>query len=614
MEWQRSSSSIRWWFLLYVVFTSSSPILQRGEGGGVVVLALEDTNNNNNIINRRRGNDDDDESSLIKVMVGFRSRQEEDDYLNRQGSRLRGAGVNQKKVGHKFKNANAVTMEVTREEFDEMSKDPQFDYVEEDILVYKATSSSTNQETNDTANEETQRLLREITSYGLWRTQADQEIPPADVGDEKCLVHLCIVDSGLFLANQDVPYSLNDGYIIGNEFGLPAGERWYNPIDTDHGTGVAGVMIAKGGNDKGVVGVLPNGPKKDKVCLMIARVFPDGKESTSVSNIIEVVMMVPDDSLVSVFLLLVLLDPCIAAEWCEERSNGRPTVINMSVAAEAQTSTEANTYAHMYNKTGMLIVAAAGNKGDTQLSYPASHDSVISVASVNSQLQHSSWSQYNDKVELSAPGAGIPSLMADTNGNTMMFSGTSFATPYVAGIATKLWAAHPDCTNQDIRMALRGSAMPIQQGKYPIPSTRFGYGLVQAMDANEYMMKNFACAQSAIMSSPSSIPTDSPTANPTMSPTPVPCRRYLESCITDDDCCDGNACHRQSMDTNDPWICRRIEDEIVHQITGGDGGSSFGGDGGGGSTTETDIKPKLARVDDGKCRGGYAGGCTMIIS
>ena len=53
---------------------------------------------------------------------------------------------------------------------------------------------------------------------------------------------------------------------------------------------------------------------------------------------------------------------------------------------------------------GMLLIAAAGNGGNTAKSYPASYDSVISVAAVDSNANHVSFSQRNTQVELAAPG------------------------------------------------------------------------------------------------------------------------------------------------------------------------------------------------------------------
>jgi serine protease len=247
-------------------------------------------------------------------------------------------------------------------------------------------------------------------------------------------------------------------------------------------------------------------------------------------------------------------------------------VINLSVAADFKTSTEENVYENIYERSGALIVAAAGNSGSPQNSYPASHDSVISVASVDTQLKHSFWSQYNDQVELAAPGSGIHTTNADDN-TIDFYSGTSFACPFVSGIATKIWAAHPRCTNEDIRMALRESARRLGDG---VPNTQFGYGLVQAVDANDYLVENFDCAATL-------------SADPTPSPTPIPCQHYLESCVADSDCCDGYTCRRRSSDSDISWVCRSE------------------------TTISFEAKPKLANVD-GNCRGGFAGGCINVSS
>jgi hypothetical protein len=253
--------------------------------------------------------DSSNEDELIKVLVGFHNVREENAYVSRQQA-LRG-GRSRSRIKHQFKNTNALAMEVTKAELAVMRTDPKFKYIEDDVLVYQA--NSTRVPPSPINNHATARSLEEeVNSYGLWRTQADQEIRPAESSDD-CVINLCVVDSGLFVDHEDIPYSVGDGYIRGEEFGLPSGQRWYFPQNTDHGTGVTvsvlclrccrsfglgyniftnlflpfkGIMVAEGGNGEGVVGVIPDGPETSKVCLMIARVFADGEDSTSLSNII----------------------------------------------------------------------------------------------------------------------------------------------------------------------------------------------------------------------------------------------------------------------------------------------------------------------------------------
>lgn len=194
-------------------------------------------------------NDRESDQEMIKIMVGFRNSQGENDYIaaasnaaasnaaaaaaaGMRGSISSSSNMNNK-IKHQFKNAHAVAMEVTRAEFEQMRNDDSslFQYVEEDITVYKAKRSSNHNNTS-------RRALDEIISYGLWRTQSDVEILPATT-EEDCVINLCVVDSGVFLDHQDIPYSVNDGYTRGEEFGIPSNQRWYNPQGTDHGSAVA---------------------------------------------------------------------------------------------------------------------------------------------------------------------------------------------------------------------------------------------------------------------------------------------------------------------------------------------------------------------------------------
>jgi hypothetical protein len=177
--------------------------------------------------------DSSNEDELIKVLVGFHNVREENAYVSRQQG-LRG-GRSRSRIKHQFKNTNALAMEVTKAELAAMRTDPKFKYIEDDVLVYKA--NSTRVPHSPINNHTTARSLEEVVSYGLWRTQADHEIPPAESSDD-CVINLCVVDSGLFVDHEDIPYSVGDGYIRGEEFGLPSGQHWYFPQDTDHGTSV----------------------------------------------------------------------------------------------------------------------------------------------------------------------------------------------------------------------------------------------------------------------------------------------------------------------------------------------------------------------------------------
>ena len=99
------------------------------------------------------------------------------------------------------------------------------------------------------------------------------------------------------------------------------------------------------------------------------------------------------------------------------------------------------------NKAGLLFVAAAGNKGannDTKPDYPSSYDlsNVISVAATGAKDGLASFSNYGAKtVDLAAPGVNILSTLP--GGRYGYYSGTSMASPHVAGVAALIKSRHP---------------------------------------------------------------------------------------------------------------------------------------------------------------------------
>ena len=75
-----------------------------------------------------------------------------------------------------------------------------------------------------------------------------------------------------------------------------------------------------------------------------------------------------------------------------------------------------------YN-AGVLSVAAAGNAGKTALSYPASYNSVVSVAAIDANKVVADFSQKNSQVELAAPGVRVLSTIPCIDINTLSISG-----------------------------------------------------------------------------------------------------------------------------------------------------------------------------------------------
>ncbi|MCI0377016.1 MAG: S8 family serine peptidase [Gemmataceae bacterium] len=114
---------------------------------------------------------------------------------------------------------------------------------------------------------------------------------------------------------------------------------------------------------------------------------------------------------------------------------------------------------------GYLFVAAAGNSNnnnDALPSYPASytHTNIIAVAATDRFDAKASFSSYGaNSVDLGAPGVSILSTVR--GGGYASFSGTSMATPHVAGAAALVWSTHASLTHTQVISALLSTADPI---------------------------------------------------------------------------------------------------------------------------------------------------------
>ncbi|WP_439658336.1 S8 family serine peptidase [Lentzea sp. HUAS TT2] len=140
---------------------------------------------------------------------------------------------------------------------------------------------------------------------------------------------------------------------------------------------------------------------------------------------------------------------------------------------------------------GTLFVVAAGNDGQSRpVASPASADAALAVASVSKQGVYSRFSQpgprFKDhavKPDISAPGEDIVAARAEgtftdraVDEHHARLTGTSMATPHVAGAAAILAAQHPDWTGRQIKAALMGSSTPIDATIYQQGAGRLDVG------------------------------------------------------------------------------------------------------------------------------------------
>ncbi|MCO5265810.1 MAG: S8 family serine peptidase, partial [Lentimicrobium sp.] len=148
---------------------------------------------------------------------------------------------------------------------------------------------------------------------------------------------------------------------------------------------------------------------------------------------------------------------------------------------------------------GTLIICGAGNGSNPDGScnsggcqpncngylYPASFDRVLSVTSVGSNLSHinsdGAVHTYNDKVDVCAAGYSVISIGRDDNGNFACFksSGTSFAAPYVSGLAGLIYSINPDFTAEQVYHIIKSTTQNID-AQNPQFVGLIGTGLIDA--------------------------------------------------------------------------------------------------------------------------------------
>lgn len=148
-------------------------------------------------------------------------------------------------------------------------------------------------------------------------------------------------------------------------------------------------------------------------------------------------------------------------------------VISMSLGGAGPVQAAYTAAGNAALQRGLLIIAAAGNNNGAPTGYPANSPTILSVASLDANLQPSSFSN-RGKIDIAAPGRDVFSAAPMPRRYATM-SGTSMATPHVAGCAA-LWAqTSPALRGMALWNRLRETAKPL-----PLPATQVGAGLVQA--------------------------------------------------------------------------------------------------------------------------------------
>jgi len=268
-----------------------------------------------------------------------------------------------------------------------------------------------------------QWCMRMISAPLLW-----------DMGITGAGVRVAVIDSGITSDHED----LDPARVVA---GWNYIDRNRNVQDvTGHGTRVTGIIAASRDNGLGIAGLT------DQVTIVPLKIFRGQN-----SNLNFAIQAIRDA--VDVFQV---------------------DVINMSFGTRSDSQALRQAVDHAVGQ-GVIIVAAAGNDGNTALAYPASLPNVVSVGAVDRTGTMSGFSQRNEALTVTAPGEGVVTLGHVGRSSYYVVDGTSFSAPFVAAMAAAAKEIDPGINAEMFIALLRQSAVHPRSVDFDV---MYGYGII----------------------------------------------------------------------------------------------------------------------------------------
>jgi thermitase len=272
---------------------------------------------------------------------------------------------------------------------------------------------------------------------------ADIDAPEAwDIATGSASVRIVIIDTGLSSGHADIGAKIMGGQNFTTATTTDWGDR------NGHGTHCGGISAAITNNGVGIAGVCWS------CTLMASKVLGDsgGGQWTWVAA---------------------------GIRWAADQADARVLSMSLGGGANDAPTAAAIDYAIGRNK---LMVVAAGNANGGAVIFPGRLAQVFTVSATNNIDAFASFSSRGVEVDISAPGEAVYSSYAtSTNPNTYTYlSGTSMATPHVAGLAGLLFSINPNLTPAQVRSIIETTS----DDKGPVGRDNdFGHGRINAARA-----------------------------------------------------------------------------------------------------------------------------------
>jgi cell wall-associated protease len=258
-------------------------------------------------------------------------------------------------------------------------------------------------------------------------------------------IKVAVIDTGIDMNHPELTGQLLPSYNMVNPM---------NPGTPDaHGTHVAGIIAGKKNNGLGGYGINPN-----------AQIIP-----------------------IDVFDRMGGASDYSIAQGILQAIKSGAKVINLSLGAPAP-STLIEDAVKRALANNIVVVAAAGNSGNDWTNYPAGYEGVISVGNVDSREKLAVSSSYGTSIDVVAPGEQIYSTIygAEKLSSFRKLSGTSMASPIVAGVASLLLTKYPHLTPSQVEYILEHSAKDLGTKGYDV---KYGNGIIDPVKALQFDMK-----------------------------------------------------------------------------------------------------------------------------